>query len=211
MNQKKLLLMGLGTLLGFPLLGITIVGLIEEQPIDFYFAWNVTPWYFQLFFGIAIGIILGLIAWWWINRPALNHIKLKYGVLVYQFKLSTWQIFFISLCAGVGEEFLFRGVIQPYWGITVTAVFFVAIHGYLDPRDKHMLTYGILMTFLIGILGIMKQQLGLISAMAAHFAIDVVLFHHLTHDPYIAKESAKNDIISQELEQAMNHHEEEHM
>jgi membrane protease YdiL (CAAX protease family) len=83
----------------------------------------------------------------------------------------------------VGEEFLFRGVIQSYWGIWITAIFFVAIHGYLDPRDKKMMTYGLTMTVIIGILGYMNTYLGLIAPMAAHMAIDVVLLYKLTNDP----------------------------
>ena len=187
MPKSKIYIMGLATLLGFPAVGITLIGFIEKNPWEFQFNW-ISPYGIpvQLAIGLAFGLLAGLLAWWLINRPNMKSIKMKYGVLIHQFKLNIWEILFLSFSAGVGEEFLFRGVIQPYWGIWVTAIFFVAIHGYLDPRDKKMMTYGLTMTVMIGILGYMKVYLGLIAPMVAHFAIDVVLLYLLTNDKSLA-------------------------
>lgn len=175
--------MGIATLIGFPVIGITLIGFLEDDPWSFDFNW-LTPIYFpyQVLIGLVVGLLAGLLAWWMINRPQLKEIKMKYGILIHQFKLSIWEILFLSFSAGVGEEFLFRGVIQPYWGVWITAIFFVAIHGYLDPRDKKMMSYGLLMTVIIGILGYMKIYFGLMAPMAAHFAIDVVLLYKLSTD-----------------------------
>lgn len=183
MPKSKIYLMGIATLLGFPIVGITIVGAVEENPWAFDFNW-IQPFHIlpQIAVGLGFGVFFGFVAWWMINRPQLKEIKLKYGILIHQFKLNTWEIIFLSFSAGVGEEFLFRGVIQSYWGVWITAIFFVAIHGYLDPRDKKMMSYGLLMTVIIGILGYMKIYFGLIAPMMAHFAIDVVLLYKLTID-----------------------------
>ena len=183
MPKSKIYLMGFATLLAFPIVGITIVGAVEEDPWSFVFNW-FTPYNIpiQLIVGLAFGTFAGFLAWWLINRPQLKEIKMKYGVLIHGFKLNIWEILFLSFSAGVGEEFLFRGVLQPYWGIWITAIFFVAIHGYLDPRDKKMMTYGLTMTVIIGLLGYMKVYVGLMAPMAAHFAIDVVLLYKLTTD-----------------------------
>tara|TARA_R110002050_G_scaffold300722_2_gene471945 strand:- start:90935 stop:91594 length:660 start_codon:yes stop_codon:yes gene_type:complete len=183
MPKSRIYLMGIATLLGFPTIGITIVGAVEQNPWDFDFNWlQPTNLPYQLALGLGFGVLSGFIAWWMISRPQLKEIKMKYGVLIHQFKLNTWEIVFLSFSAGVGEEFLFRGVIQPYWGVWITAIFFVAIHGYLDPRDKKMMSYGLLMTVIIGIMGFMKIYFGLIAPMMAHFAIDVVLLYKLTND-----------------------------
>lgn len=183
MPKSKIYFMGLATLLGFPMVGITLVGFIEDNPWSFEFNWftpmEVLP---QLLIGLIIGAVAGFIAWWMINRKDMLLIKKKYGVLIYNFKLTIWEILFLSFSAGVGEEFLFRGIIQTYWGIWITAIFFVAIHGYLDPRDNKMMRYGLFMTLVIGILGYLKIHFGLIAPMAAHFAIDVVLLYKLTND-----------------------------
>jgi membrane protease YdiL (CAAX protease family) len=189
-QKSKIYVMGIATLIGFPVVGITIVGFVEDNPWSFDFGWltPVNP-IIQILVGSVVGIFFGLVAWWMINRPQLKEIKKKYGVLIHRLKLSTGEILFLSFSAGVGEEFLFRGVLQPYWGVWITAVFFVAIHGYLDPRDKKMMTYGLTMTVIIGILGYMKIYLGLIAPMAAHMAIDVVLLYKLTHDSSLKPET----------------------
>jgi len=183
MPKSRLYAMGFATLLGFPMIGITLVGFIESNPWEFEFNWlyphNLI---IQLGVGLAFGILAGYIAWSIVNHKSFIQIKMKYGVLIHSFRMSTRQIIFISFCAGVGEEFLFRGIIQPYWGVWITAIFFVAIHGYLDPRDRKMMIYGMTMTVVIGILGYMKIYLGLVAPMAAHFAIDVVLLYKLTND-----------------------------
>lgn len=175
--------MGLATLLGFPAIGITVIGFVESNPWNFILNWN-TPYNIgiQIAIGLAAGTLFGFLAWKLINRKDMILIKIKYGVLIHRFKMNIWDILFLSFCAGVGEEFLFRGVIQPYWGIWLTAIFFVAIHGYLDPKDNKMMIYGLTMTIFIGILGYMKTYLGLIAPMAAHMAIDVVLLYLLTND-----------------------------
>jgi membrane protease YdiL (CAAX protease family) len=183
MPKSKIYIMGFATLLGFPVIGITLIGFIEENPWSFNFNWlSPENFFIQLLVGLGVGTLSGLIAWGMINHKSFIQIKMKYGVLIHSFKMNTWEIIFISFCAGLGEEFLFRGIIQPYWGVWFTAIFFVAIHGYLDPRDKKMMIYGIVMTIVIGILGYLKIHLGLIAPMAAHFAIDVVLLYKLTTD-----------------------------
>lgn len=181
--KSKIYIMGLGTLFGFPAIGYTLIGLAEDNPWAFAINWT-TPMnlVLQILGGLAFGTLAGFFAWWLINQRNMLEIKMKYGMLIHNFKLNLWEIVFLSFCAGVGEEFLFRGVIQPYWGIWITAIFFVAIHGYLDPRDKKMMTYGLTMTVIIGLLGYMKIYMGLIAPMMAHFAIDVVLLHKLSKD-----------------------------
>lgn len=192
-QKSKIYVMGFATLIGFPIIGITIVGLVEEQPWSFEFGW-LSPLNagVQILVGLVAGFIFGLLAWWMISRPQMKEIKLKYGRLIHKLKLNVGEILFLSFSAGVGEEFLFRGVLQPYWGVWITAVFFVAIHGYLDPRDKNMMSYGLTMTVIIGILGYFKIYLGLIAPMAAHMAIDVVLLYKLTHDSSLKPETIFN-------------------
>ncbi|MFT4753282.1 MAG: membrane protease YdiL (CAAX protease family) [Salibacteraceae bacterium] len=181
--KSKIYIMGFATLLAFPAIGITLIGFVEEHPWEFSINWN-SPLAigYQTLIGLAFGTLAGLFAWWLINRRDMLQIKMKYGKLIHSFKLTKWEMIFLSFCAGVGEEFLFRGVIQSYWGVWITAIFFVAIHGYLDPRDKKMMTYGFTMTVIIGVLGYMKMYFGLVAPMAAHMAIDVVLLYNLSID-----------------------------
>lgn len=178
MHKNRIKLVAWITLLGFPLLGITIVGFVETNPWAFDFRWGSNFW-LQLGVGSVYGIITGLLAWALLNTPYLRKVLDFYGNILFQFKLNPLLILFISIAAGVGEEFLFRGVMQAYWGIWITAVFFVAIHGYLNPRDRRITVYGLYMTLIIAGMGYMTEYLGLVSAMAAHTWIDIILLHRM--------------------------------
>lgn len=50
--------------------------------------------------------------------------QLKYLI----FELTTIEKIYISLLAGVSEEILFRGLLQPLLGITITSILFGAAH-----------------------------------------------------------------------------------
>ena len=197
MPKQKIINLGILTLVGFPILGITIIGFVEENPWEFSFNWlHPMSLFAQLSIGLVIGIIAGYVSWWLINRPFLSEIKTKYGLLIHQLHLDIPTLIFLSFCAGVGEEFLFRGVLQTYWGVWITAVIFVAIHGYLDPRDRKMLIYGITMTVFIGILGYLKIYAGLIAPMVAHMVIDIILLYHLSTDKTLKQIQEKAEMHS---------------
>jgi membrane protease YdiL (CAAX protease family) len=109
----------------------------------------------------------------------MRPIRKKYAPLIQNLKLSTTAIVLLSFCAGFGEELLFRGALQPLLGIWITAIIFVAIHGYLNPRDWRLSVYGTVMTLIIVVLGYMTEVWGIFTACAAHMAIDIVLFKYL--------------------------------
>lgn len=90
-----------------------------------------------------------------------------------------WTQWLVSVCAGVGEELFFRGAIQHWLGTLLTAVVFVALHGYLDPRDGRILRYGLYMTGAMAIIGWWAERHGLIAPIIAHTLIDVVLIARL--------------------------------
>ena len=162
------------TLLGFPLIGWIIL-LVAGGP-DFSTLLTIkSPLWQQVGIGLTTGTAAGFIAWWMIQSNWMTPVRDKYAGLIGMFRLKPWHVVYISLCAGIGEEILFRGVIQPYLGVWITAVLFVAIHGYLNPMDKRIFGYGLYMTLVIGLIGYQAEWFGLYTAMAAHTAIDVVL------------------------------------
>ncbi len=85
----------------------------------------------------------------------------------------------ISFSAGVGEELLFRGALQYWLGIPLTAIAFVALHGYLNPRDARVSVYGSYLVLCMFVYGLVAQHLGLLPAVIAHVLFDVVLLHRL--------------------------------
>lgn len=167
------------TLVGFPLIGWGILYFFRENPWQIIFR-SSSPILYQLLIGLISGTFLGFGARWIITRPFLNKVGIKYARIIQNFGISTTGIWFVSFCAGFGEELLFRGAIQPLAGIWITAIVFVAIHGYLDPRDWKISAYGLFMTLAIAALGYLTEYFGIWTAATAHMMIDVVLFYYLT-------------------------------
>ncbi len=178
--NKKLTWAAIFTLIGFPLIGYALLYIFAEDPIAIWrqSTWTV-HWFWQIAIGAALGFALGKGAEFIVTRPFLKKTEEKYAQLIQKLNLSHAQIIFISFCAGFGEELLFRGSVQPLLGIWITAVIFVAIHGYLNPLNWKISVYGIFMTGAIALLGYCTDYIGLLSACVAHMMIDVVLFYHL--------------------------------
>lgn len=194
MNQKILHLATL-TLVGFPLVGWLILILTGGPAFSEMFRIE-QPLVNQVFIGLAIGVVTGWGAWLIIQSKAMDGVRAKYSRQIGQFNLSPLQIVYVSLCAGVGEEILFRGVIQPFLGIWITAILFVAIHGYLNPKNKKLFYYGVYMTLVIALIGFFAEKTGLYSAMVAHTVIDVVLLIQITkqeRNETLARENALTD------------------
>ncbi|MCB9188101.1 MAG: CPBP family intramembrane metalloprotease [Flavobacteriales bacterium] len=202
MKIKNLKIYGLGilTMVVFPVLGILLYGIIEGTYStiinSFSSDFNML---IQIIVGGAVGSLFGFLAWQMVKSNYMRPVLVKYGHVVKSLNLSVFTIFFLSLCAGVGEEFFFRGILQDYLGVVIAAILFVLIHGYLNPFDKIIFVYGLLMTSFIVCIGYMDVYLGLLSAMSAHMAIDVILFYKLTNTNLenIAKVS-KEDVLSVE-------------
>ena len=176
--RKRLLWAALFTLIGFPLIGWGILSIFEENSLSIIFRSPVNVW-IQIPTGVALGFILGYGAKFIVEQPFLSEVQEKYSKVIAGLNLKEWHIIFISLCAGFGEELLFRGAIQPLIGLWITAIVFVAIHGYLNPLNWKMTIYGIYMTLAIALVGYYADYMGLVGASLAHAGIDYVLFHHL--------------------------------
>ena len=177
--RKRILWAAFLTLAVFPIIGWAILYFFRDNPIQVILRSNHSIWV-QIISGVLLGIVLGFGAKYIVSRPFLIETEKKYAQIISRLRLNEWQIIFISLCAGFGEELLFRGALQPLMGIWVTAIIFVAIHGYLDPRNWRMSIYGVYMTLAIASLGYYTNYVGIYGACIAHAAIDYVLFKHLT-------------------------------
>ncbi len=94
----------------------------------------------------------------------------------------TWyHILFYSFCAGVGEEILFRGAVQHDIFLWPTALLFVLIHGYLNPKDKSLFIFGVFLVFISGGFGYLFKYLGIYAAISAHFLYDVIMFAYMKY------------------------------
>lgn len=202
--RKKLLLAALGTLIIFPFIGWGVLSIFKDNSLSIILRSPVSVW-IQIPTGIALGFVLGYGAQYVVSRPFLGGVEKKYSRIIAGLKLNHWQIIFISICAGFGEELLFRGAIQPLLGLWITAIIFVAIHGYLDPRDWKMTIYGIYMTVAIAALGYYTDYLGIVGASLAHAGIDYVLFRHLIKSGNIHIHAQTNMEMTDPLSNTINY------
>ncbi len=178
MNKKSILPLAIGTLLGFPILGFIIHYFVFESSFINIFV-SKTNLALEFSIGAVSGLAFGYIGWLIISMKFMAPVLKKYQNLISAFEIDISLIFFVSFCAGFGEEVFFRGVLQPIMGIWITALLFVAIHGYLNPKNWKISIYGIYLTLVIAIIGYFSNYFGLTTAIMAHMMIDIVLFYKL--------------------------------
>lgn len=176
--RSPALLLGLITLLVFGGGGAALIHWVQGRDL---LALHVGPWnpWSQLATGTVVGTAMGLVALWLVHRRWMAPVIGRYSDMIGPWMQLRSQRILVSICAGVGEELFFRGAVQHWLGITITAVLFVAIHGYLDPRNWRISIYGIVLTGMMMMLGWMADHQGLLAPMAAHTMIDVVLLEGL--------------------------------
>ena len=181
MGNRKIVTLGLYTIIGFPLAAFVINYFFSSESF-----WDIfiskQGILKELIIGMCLGILSGLFAWLIIQLKILQPVREKYQNVIGSLRMNIGTIVMVSICAGVGEEILFRGILQSYFGIWITAVGFVAIHGYLNPFDWRISIYGAYMTAAIIAIGYLNQLYGLTSAMIAHTIIDIILFVKLSRE-----------------------------
>jgi uncharacterized protein len=123
----------------------------------------------QLWYGLKWILVLSLFQWsvaavWALVDP--DQLELLETITAEMFSefTSVWDWFVLSLAAGFGEEILFRGALQPVFGLTATSFLFAMAH----------VQYGITpITFVILIigfaLGYIRQKTSTSIAIFVHF------------------------------------------
>ena len=173
--RYKMLLLGLVTLLLFPIPTFLV----------HYFINHISPWKildFERFtalnigLGLEFGFVYGIIAMVLLQAPLFEKLPNRIDDIVRSMNLNVGDAIFLSFCAGFGEELLFRSGVQYYLGIVLTSVIFVAIHGYLNPKNWRYSMYGLIVLPFILLLSMGYETFGLWFAIFAHFAYDAVLF-----------------------------------
>ncbi len=88
----------------------------------------------------------------------------------------------ISFLAGLGEELLFRAFLQRLLGLAPAAVLFMLAHaGFwaVPPRSQARILFAPFTLAAGLILGLLAREIGLISAIIAHFLYDLGAFYLL--------------------------------
>ena len=179
LSKKTIMLLALGTLVVFGGVGALLIPYVRDMKF-LEFMSGIEKYWLQLTIGIIFGIITAKAGWQIIELPKLADTKIFFVNLIKPLKLNRGQIIFISICAGVGEELLFRGAVQPMLGIWITSILFVLLHGYLNPFNLPLTLYGFYMVLVIGVMGLMTEYFGILAAMIAHTLIDIILLRELS-------------------------------
>lgn len=126
----------------------------------------------EVFGWIALLVVLqsvGGFAWEAIN-PEQVAIVDELGQKLYE-GFGFWHWLALALSAGVGEEILFRGALQPIFGIWITSLLFAIVHvqyGFLTPAT--------LVLFILSlILGMIRQRHNTSAAILTHVGYNFVL------------------------------------
>jgi membrane protease YdiL (CAAX protease family) len=102
-----------------------------------------------------------------------------------------WNPLWFGLCAGVGEELLFRGALQPLLGLWWTGLLFALAHyGTGGFKSMNLMKWGyaafLFLTSLM--LGLVQIQIGLISAVFLHSVADAFIF-------FVLREAAGRQVL----------------
>jgi membrane protease YdiL (CAAX protease family) len=149
----------------------------------------------QALIGLGFGVAACINSWvgykFTAHRPTTRHTIQSYSRL----DLADWNPLWIALAAGIGEELLFRGALQPIIGIWFSSALFVLAHtrAYqftLLGKRTLIQAVGLLTASLV--LGAIAKYVGLLASMIVHTAIDVAGLYSVRHAsalPFNGKDS----------------------
>lgn len=121
---------------------------------------------------IAILVVLQWIGGmvWALLDPAQSELVESISGELFSGLDTVWEWFVLSLSAGMGEEILFRGALQPVFGLWFTSLIFAIAH------VQYGFTPVTLVVFIIGLaLGRIRQRTNTSVAIFVHFGYNFVL------------------------------------
>ncbi|TNE74035.1 MAG: CPBP family intramembrane metalloprotease [Bacteroidetes bacterium] len=175
MKKSSVYLMGLITLLVFPIPTFLVLYFWEEIPPVEVFQlekFDVIP----VGYGLQFGFIYAIFALLLLRSSVFDGLPKNIEHIVRSMKLSIFDSLFLSLCAGIGEELLFRSGFQYYFDPFLVSIFFIAIHGYFNPMSWRMSLYGLILLPFIVLISYGYYEFGLWFSISAHFMYDFVVF-----------------------------------
>lgn len=131
---------------------------------------------------LLIGVVVGFGMFWvqvvlsitwqsFVSPETLAEQSAAAEAMFTAFSGSLWLGFLLAFTAGVGEELLFRGALQPIFGNVIVSIFFVMLHSQyiLTPASLIILTVSLMFGFL-------RNYYTTPSAMMAHFVYNFTPF-----------------------------------
>jgi membrane protease YdiL (CAAX protease family) len=177
LNRRTFFILSSITLFGFSSIGLLVIWLFSLPTLSELVFRTALHW--QVMYGLGYGLGAALIALSVVESKALQESTSYFKAFIQNSNIKYIDALFASICAGIGEELFFRGAVQPFLGIWITAIVFIAIHGYLSLKDMGIFFYGVLMVLMTAGFGYLTNWLGIVAAMTAHTLFDAIIFWHL--------------------------------
>ena len=181
LRKRSLYLLGLITLIVFPIPTFVVLYYFYDiQPFEIlqFDSFQIIP----VGFGLQLGFIYGIFALLLMKSRIFDDLPVNIEQIVKRMRLSFLDALLLSLCAGIGEELLFRSGVQFFLDPVTTSIIFIAIHGYLNPLNWRMSIYGLIILPFVLLISYGFEYFGLWFAIAAHFMYDFVLFRSISLD-----------------------------
>src|SRR3984957_2870786 len=132
----------------------------------------------QIGAGIAIGLAFSIPAWIVVLKINIfGSFRTQMLELADRADLGGLNPLWFGLCAGVGEEALCRGALQPLLGIWWTSLLFTLAHygtGGFKSMSPTKWGYAAFVFLASVLMGYVLIELGLIAASVAHATVDVI-------------------------------------
>jgi membrane protease YdiL (CAAX protease family) len=111
----------------------------------------------------------GVAAGWRALDPASYERIVRISERLFGSFMSPWGALAVGIAAGLSEETLFRGALQPRFGIVLTSLLFAVSH------VQYGFSPATLVIFVIGlILGWLRKRSGLVACIALHALYNIV-------------------------------------
>ena len=170
LHPNQILLPGFVLGLTMVVIGVAWVGVLRDRDVidEWYPGVNIA---LEIGLGIAVGV-LGIVLVLILSEhiPAMRRLREKIAQLLQFEALRPWHALAFGLLAGVPEEILFRGAIQPVTGLIFAAIIFGVLHA-ITPT---YMIYAVAAGLLLGLIAAWRGDIW--AATAAHFTYDTGLF-----------------------------------
>lgn len=178
-KKRAIIIAGLITVFGIGGAGFIMMYFVQRKGLQEIFLFYPHSFFVQVVFGLSYGLLTGFLLQILLKTRSLANARHYFARLVKGYEVNSFDIFFISLCAGIGEEMFFRGAVQHWLGIWLTSIIFILLHGYFNPKDMPLFIYGTVLLVVSCGFGYLMLYSGIYAAMASHFIIDVMLLGYL--------------------------------
>ncbi|QSS96235.1 CPBP family intramembrane glutamic endopeptidase [Psychroflexus sp. ALD_RP9] len=174
MQKSKLFIAATITLFAFPLVAFLVSNF--SRSFNYYEIFPERVSIFNLAIGLGFGIIVSAVAVAILRLKKFKDLTHNYQVLFKGIDVTWVDIIFYSICAGVGEEIFFRGMLLEFIGIWPAAILFVALHGYISFKSTPKLIYAAYLIIVSAGFGYLYVYTDIYAAMLAHAFYDVIMF-----------------------------------